>query len=140
MLQEADDILLSEIKKAGLYRQIWQSFGVLLPVKSVGVMGDIRTYEHTLAIRAVHSTEDRKSTRLTSHSQISYAVFCLKKKKKNNHAPHGIRRKRSPAQLTYAAIDSQNDSYANGFRHDEPCHMTGVLSDDYSNDHIHLQD
>jgi GMP synthase (glutamine-hydrolysing) len=57
MLQEADDILVSEIKKAGLYRQIWQSFGVLLPVKSVGVMGDIRTYEHTLAIRAVHSTD-----------------------------------------------------------------------------------
>jgi GMP synthase (glutamine-hydrolysing) len=57
MLQEADDILISEIKKAGLYRQIWQSFGVLLPVKSVGVMGDIRTYEHTLAIRAVHSSD-----------------------------------------------------------------------------------
>jgi GMP synthase (glutamine-hydrolysing) len=57
MLQEADDILVSEIKKAGLYREIWQSFGVLLPVKSVGVMGDIRTYEHTLAIRAVHSTD-----------------------------------------------------------------------------------
>jgi GMP synthase (glutamine-hydrolysing) len=57
MLQEADDILVSEIKKAGLYRQIWQSFGVLLPVKSVGVMGDIRTYEHTLAIRAVHSND-----------------------------------------------------------------------------------
>ena len=57
MLQEADDILVSEIKKAGLYRQIWQSFGVLLPVRSVGVMGDIRTYDHTLAIRAVHSTD-----------------------------------------------------------------------------------
>src|SRR6058998_1982720 len=57
MLQEADDILVSEIKKAGLYRQIWQSFGVLLPVKSVGVMGDIRTYEHTLAVRAVHSAD-----------------------------------------------------------------------------------
>src|SRR5436309_5909901 len=46
MLQEADDILIDEIKKSGLYRQIWQSFGVLLPVRSVGVMGDIRTYEH----------------------------------------------------------------------------------------------
>ncbi|HEY2380353.1 MAG TPA: glutamine-hydrolyzing GMP synthase [Terriglobia bacterium] len=56
-LQEADDILISEIKKAGLYREIWQSFCVLLPVKSVGVMGDIRTYEHTLAIRAVHSSD-----------------------------------------------------------------------------------
>jgi GMP synthase (glutamine-hydrolysing) len=57
MLQEADDILISEIKRAGLYREIWQSFGVLLPVKSVGVMGDVRTYEHTLAIRAVHSND-----------------------------------------------------------------------------------
>src|SRR6516162_4996669 len=57
MLQEADDILVTEIKKAGLYRQIWQSFGILLPVKSVGVMGDIRTYEHTLVIRAVHSSD-----------------------------------------------------------------------------------
>ncbi len=57
ILQEADDILVSEIKKAGLYRSIWQSFAVLLPVKSVGVMGDMRTYDHTLAIRAVHSTD-----------------------------------------------------------------------------------
>jgi GMP synthase (glutamine-hydrolysing) len=57
LLQEADDILVSEIKKAGLYREIWQAFGILLPVKSVGVMGDNRTYDHTLAIRAVHSTD-----------------------------------------------------------------------------------
>jgi GMP synthase (glutamine-hydrolysing) len=57
LLQEADDILVAEIKKAGLYRSIWQSFGILLPVKSVGVMGDYRTYDHTLAIRAVHSTD-----------------------------------------------------------------------------------
>jgi GMP synthase (glutamine-hydrolysing) len=57
LLQEADDILVSEVKKAGLYRNIWQSFGILLPVKSVGVMGDNRTYDHTLAIRAVHSTD-----------------------------------------------------------------------------------
>ena len=57
LLQEADDILVSEIKRAGLYRDIWQSFGILLPVKSVGVMGDNRTYDHTLAIRAVHSTD-----------------------------------------------------------------------------------
>jgi GMP synthase (glutamine-hydrolysing) len=57
LLQEADDILVAEIKKAGLYRDIWQSFAVLLPVKSVGVMGDNRTYDHTIAIRAVHSTD-----------------------------------------------------------------------------------
>jgi GMP synthase (glutamine-hydrolysing) len=57
ILQEADDIVVSEIKAAGLYGQIWQSFAVLLPVRSVGVMGDQRTYANTCAIRAVHSED-----------------------------------------------------------------------------------
>ena len=57
ILQDADDVLGQEIKEAGLYRQIWQSFCVLLPVKSVGVMGDVRTYEYTVAIRAVTSID-----------------------------------------------------------------------------------
>ncbi|MEG9431608.1 glutamine-hydrolyzing GMP synthase [Terriglobus sp. ADX1] len=57
ILQNADDIVVSEIKKAGLYKQIWQSFAVLLPVKSVGVMGDQRTYAYTCAVRAVHSDD-----------------------------------------------------------------------------------
>ncbi|MHB1023612.1 MAG: glutamine-hydrolyzing GMP synthase [Acidobacteriaceae bacterium] len=57
LLQEADEIVVSEIKAAGLYRKIWQSFAVLLPVKSVGVMGDQRTYAYTCAIRAVHSED-----------------------------------------------------------------------------------
>jgi GMP synthase (glutamine-hydrolysing) len=57
LLQEADDIVVSEIKAAGLYSQIWQSFAVLLPVMSVGVMGDQRTYAYTCAIRAVHSED-----------------------------------------------------------------------------------
>jgi len=57
LLQEADDIVVSEIKHAGLYERIWQSFAVLLPVMSVGVMGDQRTYAYTCAIRAVHSED-----------------------------------------------------------------------------------
>ena len=57
ILQEADDIVGAEIKKAGLYQKIWQSFAVLLPVMSVGVMGDQRTYAYTCAIRAVHSED-----------------------------------------------------------------------------------
>jgi GMP synthase (glutamine-hydrolysing) len=56
-LQQADAIYLDEIRKAGLYGAIWQAFAVLLPVKSVGVMGDARTYENVLALRAVTSTD-----------------------------------------------------------------------------------
>ena len=56
-LQDADAIYLDEIRKAGLYNEIWQAFAVLLPVKTVGVMGDARTYEKVLALRAVTSTD-----------------------------------------------------------------------------------
>ncbi len=57
ILREADAIVIDEIKKAGLYKQIWQSFAVLLPIKTVGVMGDERTYENVVAIRAVTSQD-----------------------------------------------------------------------------------
>ena len=57
VLREADILLLEEIRKAGLYRQLWQSFAVLLPIKSVGVMGDKRTYANCIAIRAVNSKD-----------------------------------------------------------------------------------
>jgi GMP synthase (glutamine-hydrolysing) len=57
ILQEADAIAMEEIRSAGLYDDIWQAFVVLLPVRSVGVMGDERTYEHVVAIRAVDSRD-----------------------------------------------------------------------------------
>jgi len=57
ILREADQIILEEIKTADLYNKLWQSFAVLLPVKTVGVMGDARTYENVVAIRAVTSTD-----------------------------------------------------------------------------------
>lgn len=57
LLRECDDIVVSEVKQAGLYAKIWQSFAVLLPVMSVGVMGDQRTYAYTCAIRAVNSED-----------------------------------------------------------------------------------
>jgi len=57
ILREADDIVVQEIKNAGLYYQIWQSFAVLLPVKTVGVMGDERTYENLIAVRCVSSVD-----------------------------------------------------------------------------------
>jgi len=57
ILQLADEIYIEEIRKAGLYNDIWQAFAVMLPVKSVGVMGDERTYEYTCALRAVTSVD-----------------------------------------------------------------------------------
>ncbi|HEY5006834.1 MAG TPA: GMP synthase (glutamine-hydrolyzing), partial [Caulobacteraceae bacterium] len=57
ILQKADAIYLDEIRKAGLYDEIWQAFAVLLPVRTVGVMGDARTYEEVCALRAVTSTD-----------------------------------------------------------------------------------
>jgi GMP synthase (glutamine-hydrolysing) len=57
ILRNVDDLLLEEIKNAGYYKKLWQSFAVLLPIKSVGVMGDQRTYENIVAIRAVTSKD-----------------------------------------------------------------------------------
>ena len=57
IVRDCDEVVVDEIKKAGLYTKIWQSFAVLLPVMSVGVMGDQRTYAYTCAIRAVHSED-----------------------------------------------------------------------------------
>ena len=57
ILREADAIVLEEVRKAGMYKDLWQSFAVLLPIKTVGVMGDHRTYEYTCVLRAVNSKD-----------------------------------------------------------------------------------
>ena len=57
ILREADAIMVEEIKNAGLYYKMWQAFAIFLPVRTVGVMGDLRTYEHVIALRAVESMD-----------------------------------------------------------------------------------
>jgi len=57
ILRQADAIFIEELKKWGLYDKVWQAFAVLLPVKSVGVMGDVRTYERVVGLRAVDSVD-----------------------------------------------------------------------------------
>ncbi|MEO2152974.1 MAG: glutamine-hydrolyzing GMP synthase [Aquificota bacterium] len=57
LLRKADKIFIEELKKWGLYNKVWQAFAVLLPVKTVGVMGDVRTYERVVALRAVDSSD-----------------------------------------------------------------------------------
>ncbi len=71
LLRAADTILLDEIRKAGLYKKLWQSFMVLLPIKSVGVMGDVRTYEHVVVIRAVTSRDGMTA----DWARISHSVL-----------------------------------------------------------------
>lgn len=71
ILRKADAIVLEEIKDAELYTKIWQSFAVLLPVKSVGVMGDERTYENVIAVRAVKSLDGMTA----DWAKIPYAVM-----------------------------------------------------------------
>ena len=56
-MREADAIIIAECRKRGYYQRVWQAFAVLLPLRSVGVMGDYRTYERTIALRAVTSRD-----------------------------------------------------------------------------------
>ncbi len=71
MLRKADVIVLDEMRKHGLYRAVWQSFAVLLPIQTVGVMGDGRTYEHVIAVRAV----DSKDAMTADWSRLPYEVL-----------------------------------------------------------------
>jgi GMP synthase (glutamine-hydrolysing) len=71
ILRKADAVVLEEVKKAGLYNTLWQAFAVLLPVKTVGVMGDERTYETVIAVRAVTSLDGMTA----DWAQIPYDVL-----------------------------------------------------------------
>ncbi len=71
ILRQADVIVLDEMKKAGWYRKVWQSFAVLLPIQTVGVMGDGRTYENVIAIRAV----DSRDAMTADWSQLPYDLL-----------------------------------------------------------------
>ncbi|MFQ5915579.1 MAG: glutamine-hydrolyzing GMP synthase [Nitrospinota bacterium] len=73
-LREADAILLEEVRKAGLYEKAWQTFCVLLPVRTVGVMGDHRTYENVVAIRAVTSQDGMTADWMRLPEEVVAAV------------------------------------------------------------------
>jgi GMP synthase (glutamine-hydrolysing) len=70
LVRESDEILLQEIKRAGIYRKLWQAFVVLLPVKSVGVMGDRRTYQSVVVVRLVQSVDGMTADWFPADSQL----------------------------------------------------------------------
>ncbi|MEE4242958.1 MAG: glutamine-hydrolyzing GMP synthase [Desulfopila sp.] len=71
IVRQADVIVLEEMKKSGYYRKVWQSFAVLLPIQTVGVMGDYRTYEHVIALRAV----DSRDAMTADWSKLPYEIL-----------------------------------------------------------------
>jgi GMP synthase (glutamine-hydrolysing) len=72
ILQHADDIFIKELKKRNLYKNIWQAFATLLPIKTVGVMGDSRTYDYVCALRAVTSVDGMTADYFNfKHSDLS---------------------------------------------------------------------
>ncbi|MCK5070866.1 MAG: GMP synthase (glutamine-hydrolyzing), partial [Desulfocapsa sp.] len=71
IIRQADVIVLEEMKKSGWYRKVWQSFAVLLPIQTVGVMGDGRTYENVIALRSV----DSKDAMTADWSKIPYDLL-----------------------------------------------------------------
>ena len=97
LLREADAIFVEEIKAAGLYRKMWQSFAVLLPVRSVGVMGDDRTYQYTIALRAVESLDGMTA----DWARLPYDLLARISNRIVNevrgHQPRGLRRHQQAA-------------------------------------------
>jgi len=70
ILRQAEDILIQEVKKAGIYKKLWQAFAVLLPVRSVGVMGDRRTYQRVVVVRLVQSVDGMTANWFPASSQL----------------------------------------------------------------------
>ena len=101
MLREADAIVLEEIKAAGLYRQTAQAFAVLLPVQSVGVMGDARTYENVVALRCVE-TDDFMTADWT---HLPYDLLA-----RISHADHQRGEGRQPRRATTSAASRRRRS------------------------------
>ena len=91
ILRKADAIYLDEIRKRGLYDKIWQAFAVLLPVRTVGVMGDARTYDFVCALRAVTSTDGMTADYYDFSHDFLGARRAAHHQRGARHQPRGLR-------------------------------------------------
>ena len=91
ILRKADAIYLEEIRKAGLYDAIWQAFAVLLPVKTVGVMGDYRTYDSVCGLRAVTSTDGMTADVYPFDADFLTQCRDAHRQRGEGHQPRGLR-------------------------------------------------
>ena len=97
ILRKADAIYLDEIRKAGLYDKIWQAFAVLLPVRTVGVMGDDRTYDQVCALRAVTSTDGMTADFYPVPARGAGPRSDAHHQRGEGHQPRGVRRDQQAA-------------------------------------------
>ena len=91
ILRKADAIYLEEIRNAGLYDAIWQAFAVLLPVRTVGVMGDYRTYDSVCALRAVTSVDGMTADIYPFDAAFLSRVRDADRQRGQGHQPRGLR-------------------------------------------------
>jgi len=92
ILRLADEIFIEEIRRAGLYDNIWQAFAVILPVKTVGVMGDGRTYDYVVALRAVTSTRRHDGGFLSVRHEVHWPRCNADHQRSEGGEPGGVRR------------------------------------------------
>ena len=114
LLQRADAIFMDEIREAGLYRQIAQALTVLLPVRSVGVMGDQRTYENVLALRAVTTEDFMTADWFRFPPEVLDRVARRIVNEVRGHQPGGVRRDVEAPRHDRVGVDRDRGSGTRG--------------------------